>query len=78
MLALFTRNLQPIQIVGGRHVVKTPDGIQRQVDGVELNVRNRMHQDDTAFLRGRRAAGHSGVMHQGWASGVAGQNGTRW
>ncbi|MPM78818.1 hypothetical protein SDC9_125833 [bioreactor metagenome] len=40
------------------HVVKAPDGVQCEVDGIELYVRNCMDEHGPAFEGGRRAARH--------------------
>ncbi len=53
VLAFFTGHAQPVQVVLARHVIKAPDGIQRQVDGIELDVCNGMHQNDAPLQRRR-------------------------
>ena len=43
------RHAEPVQVVLRRHAGKPPDGIERQIDGVEFNVRNGMHQRAVAL-----------------------------
>jgi hypothetical protein len=40
------------------HFAKTPHGIQRQIDGIEFNVRNRMQHNSAPFGGAHAAFGH--------------------
>ena len=51
-----TRNLQPVEVKGFGHAVKTPQHIKRQVDGVALDVGQRMQQAGPTFWRADGAA----------------------
>ena len=48
-----TRSQSCVERVG--HAGEAPDGVEREVDRVELDVRDRMQQRGAAFGRGRRA-----------------------
>ena len=67
---LFGGHPQPVVVVSRRHAVKAPDGVERQIDGVEFDVGNGMHQNGTPFGGGGRAPGHLGVAQQQGALGV--------
>ena len=75
MLRLLGGHLQPVQVELARHVRKAPDGIQRQIDGVELNVCNGMHQHGPPLQGGGRTPGHLRVRPQHRPGRVAGQGG---
>ncbi|MNV98874.1 hypothetical protein D3C71_1941760 [compost metagenome] len=77
MLGFLGRDLQPVAVEVLGHAGETPDRVQREVDGVVLDVGNRMHQHRAAQRRGRRAACHFGVHAQFRALRVAGQGGAR-
>ncbi len=64
---------QPVQIELLGHVGKAPDGVQRQVDGVEFDMGDGVDQHGTPFGRGGRAAFHRGVVAQLGACRPAGQ-----
>ena len=53
VLGFFGGHAQPVEIESARHAIEAPDGIEREVDGVELDVRNSMQQHG-APLRGGR------------------------
>jgi hypothetical protein len=74
VLCLFRRHAQPVQVELARHAVKAPGGVQRQVDGVELDVRNRVQQRGQAFGLEGRAPRHLGRVDQhgpGRAAGLS-------
>ena len=73
VFGLFGRNAHPVQVVIARHAIKSPHGIQRQVDGVELDVGDGVDENGAALGGGGRAAGHLGVAQQLGALGAAGQ-----
>ena len=50
VLGLFRGHLQPVKVVGIGHVRKTPDGIKREVDGVEFDVPLKLYGDATSAL----------------------------
>ena len=60
----FSGHAQPVAVIGLRHAGKAPYRVQRQIDGVELNVRNRVHERRVALRRKRRAPGHLGWRNQ--------------
>jgi hypothetical protein len=75
VVGLFCRHPQPVAVERFRHAAKTPDGVQRQVDGVELDVANGMQQRGTSLQGKGRPRGHVGGVNQLGAFGSAGQ---RW
>src|ERR1035437_7485040 len=44
-------DLQPVPIVIARHPRKTPDRIEREIDCIEFDVRQRVYQRCTPFAR---------------------------
>ena len=44
MQGLFPSHLYPVAVIGLGQIGKTPGGIERQVDGIEFNMRDGMHQ----------------------------------
>jgi len=55
VLRFLVRHAQPVAVVGIGHAVEAPGRIQREVDGVELDVADRVDQRGAAFGRERRA-----------------------
>jgi hypothetical protein len=51
VLRFLERHPHPVAVEVGRHPGKAPDGIEREVDGIELDVADRMHQRGAARQR---------------------------
>src|SRR5690606_10127764 len=62
---------QPVVVVGLGHAVEAPGGIECEVDGVELDVADRMDQRGTAFGREWRALLDIRRRHAPWPLGPA-------
>ena len=62
MLGFLCSHLKPVVVVLPGHAVKAPDGVQCEVDGIELYMCNGMDEHGPAFEGGRRAARHGGVV----------------
>jgi hypothetical protein len=77
VISLFSGHAQPVQVELARHAVKAPGSVQRQVDGVELDVRNGVQQNggQALGLEGR-TPGHLGRVDQHGPGRAAGQQ--RW
>jgi len=60
VVGFFARHREPIPIIRVRHAIKAPDGVQGQIDGIEFDVRQRMHQYATASRRVDASGGHLG------------------
>ena len=72
---LFAGDAQPITVVGGRHAGETPDGVEREVDRVELDVRDGMqHRGAAEGSEGRASRDLFGVQ-QARQRRPAGQSG---
>jgi len=74
MVGLFVGHAQPVFVKRGGHAVKAPDGVERQVDGVEFDVANRMEQGGEAFVGEGLARGHLLRRFEHGASGASGQD----
>ena len=69
MLRFFRGNTQPIQLKFRGNVAKAVSGVQRQIDGIEFDVRHRMQQSRIAFWRRHFAWLHLFGVYQnrfGW------------
>jgi len=64
MHRFFGRHLQPVAVIGGGHAGEAPDRVEREVDGIELDVGNGVHHRGQAVGREGRAAGHVGCRYQ--------------
>jgi hypothetical protein len=64
VLRFLERHPHPVAVEVGRHPGKAPDGIEREVDGVELDVADRMDQRGAARHRERRALRHQRGRNQ--------------
>ena len=62
VLGLLCGDLQPVVVILLGHAIKAPYGIQRQIDGVEFNMRNGVDQDSPAFDRAGRATRYGRVV----------------
>ena len=70
----FARHTQPVAVVLQRHAGETPDGVEREVDRVELDVRDSVQQRRAAFERGRGAARHVFRRDEAGQGGTAGEH----
>ena len=73
VLRFFYSHLQPVKIIGVWHAAKAPDCVERQVDGIELDVRDGVQQRGQAFGGKGRALGHVEVRAQFGSGGATGQ-----
>ncbi len=73
MLGFLCRHLQPVLVESLGHAAIAPDGIERQVDGIELDMRDGVQQDGAALGRGGRAPAHGGMDLELGLGRVAGQ-----
>ena len=73
VLRLLGRHAQPVAVERLGHARKAPDGVQREVDGVELDMGDGVDQHRAPLGRGGRAACHGGVVQQLRPRGAAGQ-----
>jgi len=73
VLGFLGRHAQPVEVIRPRHAREAPDRVQRQVDGVELDVADRVDQDGAPLGRGGRAAPDLRVGQEERPFGVAGQ-----
>ena len=73
MQSLLAGHAQPVAIVGRWQPGEAPGRVQRQVDGVELDVGDGMQQGRAAGRRERRAPRESQVLDQPRALGPPGQ-----
>jgi hypothetical protein len=71
---LFTGHLQPVAVEVLRHA-EAPEGVQGQVDGVELDVADGVQQRGPALRREGRPGGHLVGRHQKGRSGRPGRPG---
>ncbi len=72
MQRLFGRDLQLVAIEFARHAGETPDGVQRKIDCIELDMRQRMNQCSTAFDRIHSALANVARRHQRWTRRTTG------
>ncbi len=72
---LLACHANPLPVERDWQSVKAPDHIQRQVDGIELDMGQRMDQHRAALRRRRRAALEGIETYQGRAFGPAGDAG---
>ena len=75
MPRFFGGHSQPVEVIRARHFGKAPDGVERQIDRIELDVRDRMEQRGQAFGRERRALGQRQMRAQFRPRRAAGQIG---
>jgi hypothetical protein len=54
----------PVQVEVARHAAEAVGRVEREVDGVELDVRDRVQQRGAAFERAQAARGHLAWQHQ--------------
>ena len=73
MLGFFLRHAQPVAVKRLGQAGKAPDDVQRQVNGVEFDMRQRVDQRGAAFLRAQAALGQLAGRNQLWAGRSAGQ-----
>ena len=78
VIRLFDGHAQPVAVEILGHVGKAPDRVERQVDGVELDVADGVDERRAAFGRVHAALGHLGGVDQCGPGGAAGQGGRLW
>ncbi len=61
---LLARDAQPVGIEVARHAGEAPDRVERQIDGVELDVHHRVQQRRSALKCERRAHRHLFGWHE--------------
>src|SRR5690606_33262190 len=64
VISLFAGNLQPVPVKIVRHAGKAPDDIQRQVDGIEFDMGDRVHERRFPLRGLRRAYGYLTRVYQ--------------
>ena len=75
VLGLLGRHAQPVAVVVGGQAGEAPDGVEREVDGVELDVGDGVQQRGPAFAAARVAPGHAVGGQQFGAGRAARQEG---
>ena len=71
-MGFLRRHAQPVGVVLPRQAGETPQRVERQVDGVEFDVGQRVHQHGAPFHRHHRAPAHETRQHQLGALRAAG------
>ena len=64
MEGLFARHAGPVPVKRYRQTRKPPDSIEREVNGIELDMRQRMQENGTPFDGGDAAVAQLGGRHE--------------